>query len=71
MNIWRGIRRFFGNLSSFLRETRAELKKVIWPSWSQVRVFTLAVVFMMIGVGVVLWGTDGVLTFLMNLIVKK
>jgi len=71
MNIWRGIRRFFARLISFLKETRAELKKVIWPSWNQVRVYTFVVVLSMVGIGLVLWGTDGVLTLLLNLIVAK
>jgi hypothetical protein len=55
MNIWRWIKRFFGNSAKFLRETRAELKKVVWPTWSQVRVFTV----------------DGLLTLGLQLVMKK
>lgn len=71
MNIWRGIKRFFGNLANFLRETRAELKKVVWPTWAQVRVYTLVVVFSMVAIGAVLWGTDAILSFGMGAILGK
>jgi preprotein translocase subunit SecE len=71
MNIWRGIKRFFVNLGSFLRETRAELRKVIWPSWAQVRVYALVVVFAMIAIGTILWGTDGLLSFGLGKVLGK
>jgi len=71
MNVWRGIKRFFGNLANFLRETRAELRKVVWPSWAQVRVYTLAVVFAMVAIGIVLWGTDGLLSFGLGKVLGK
>jgi len=71
MNIWRWIKRFFGNSAKFLRETRAELKKVVWPTWSQVRVFTVVVVFAMVAIGAILWGTDGLLTLGLQLVMKK
>ena len=65
------IKRFFGSLVSFVRETRAELKKVIWPSWAQVRVYTLVVLFTMVSVGAVLWGTDAILSFGLGAILGK
>ena len=64
------VRRFFSKIGSFLRETRSELKKVLWPSRAELRVFTVAVLFAMIGVGVILWGTDGLLTLLMGFITR-
>ena len=57
------ISRFFGSLATFLRETRAELRKVVWPTWPQVRVLTAVVLFTMIGLGAILWGTDALVAF--------
>jgi len=71
MNIWRGIKRFFGNFASFLRDTRAELRKVVWPSRDQVRVYALVVVFAIVAIGAILWGTDGLLTFGLQAVMKK
>lgn len=71
MKILQWIKGFFGKIGSFLREVRSELKKVIWPSWHELKLYTKAVLFAMIGVGLVLWGTDALLTLLMGLIIKK
>ncbi len=71
MKIFQGLRRFFAKIGSFLRDTRSELRKVIWASAGELRVFTVAVLFAMFGVGVVLWGTDVLLTLLMSFITKK
>lgn len=65
------IKRFFGNLVNFLRDTRAELKKVIWPSWPQVRVYTLVVLFTMVSIGAILWGTDAILSFGLGAVLGK
>ncbi|MGI6633112.1 MAG: preprotein translocase subunit SecE [Bacillota bacterium] len=65
------VTRFFGSLANFLRETRAELRKVVWPSWGQVRVYTLIVLFVMIGLGAILWGTDAVVAFGLSAILKR
>ncbi|HHY12330.1 MAG TPA: preprotein translocase subunit SecE [Firmicutes bacterium] len=71
MKIFQGLRRFFSKIGRFLRDVRSELKKVIWPSWGELRVYTAAVLVAMVGVGVILWGTDGLLTLVMSFITKK
>jgi len=71
MSIWRWLKGFFKKFATFLRETRAELKKVVWPSWAQVRVYTLVVVFAMIAIGTVLWGTDALLSFGLGKVLAK
>jgi len=65
------IKRFFGNLVNFLRETRAELRKVVWPTWGQVRVLTLVVLVTMVSIGAILWGTDAILSFGMGAVMGK
>ncbi|HHY70053.1 MAG TPA: preprotein translocase subunit SecE [Bacillota bacterium] len=71
MKIFKAIGDFFGKIGTFFREVRAELSKVVWPSWDDVKRYTKAVLFSMVGVGLVLWGTDALLTLLMSLIIKK
>ncbi|HHW27122.1 MAG TPA: preprotein translocase subunit SecE [Firmicutes bacterium] len=64
------LQRWWRNLVSFLRETRAELKKVVWPSWGEVRTLTAIVVLTMVGIGTILWGTDGLLSLLVGLALR-
>jgi len=71
MKIFQGLRRFFGKTGRFFKDVRAELKKVMWPSSGELRVYTAAVLAAMIGVGIILWGTDGLLTLVMSFITSK
>ncbi len=45
-------------LRSFLSEVRAELKKVTWPSWQEVRSTTIVVIATTFFFGFYLWGLD-------------
>ena len=71
MKFFQWLRRFFAGIGKFMKDVRAELKKVIWPSWGELRVYTIAVLVAMVGIGVILWGTDGVLTLVMSFITKR
>jgi preprotein translocase SecE subunit len=42
----------------FLQEVRAEMKLVVWPSWSEVRSTTLVVIMTTILFALFLWGVD-------------
>ncbi|HHY76192.1 MAG TPA: preprotein translocase subunit SecE [Firmicutes bacterium] len=63
--------RFFGSIATFLRETRAELRKVVWPSWAQVRVLTAVVLFVLIGLGAILWSTDALVAFALSTVLGR
>jgi len=71
MKIWLGLKRFFRSMVSFAKETRAELRKVVWPSWAQVRVLTVIVLLTMISLGAVLWGTDITVAFALSKILQR
>jgi preprotein translocase subunit SecE len=45
-------------LRSFLSEVKAELKKVTWPGWQEVRSTTIVVVATTFFFGFYLWGLD-------------
>lgn len=65
------IRRWWLNFVGFMRDTRAELKKVVWPGWGEVRTLTTIVVLTMVGIGAILWGTDGLLSLLVGLALRQ
>ena len=47
-----------GKLSKWFRETRSELKKVVWPNFKQIRNNTAIVIAAVLIVGVVIAGFD-------------
>ncbi|MBQ6907871.1 MAG: preprotein translocase subunit SecE, partial [Clostridia bacterium] len=49
---------FFARIAKFFREIKAELKKVVWPTWSQVRNNTGVVIVSILVVGVCIWLLD-------------
>jgi preprotein translocase subunit SecE len=58
---------FVSEMLSFFRESSAELKKVTWPTFKQVRTFTLVVIVLTGLVGAYL----GVLDFLLTQLVSR
>ncbi|HPT35501.1 MAG TPA: preprotein translocase subunit SecE [Bacillota bacterium] len=71
MKIFQGLRQWFSRVLKFFSEVRGELKKVIWPSASELRVYTIAVIVVMLGIGVILWGTDALLTLVVRFLTKR
>ncbi len=54
----------------FLKETRDELKKVVWPTRDEVIRLTSVVIIVSVLVGVFLGGIDYILTNLLTLLIK-
>lgn len=50
----------------FFRDSRMELRKVIWPTREETMQTTLVVAVMVIVLALVLWGMDGVLVWLIG-----
>ncbi len=63
--------RKFGELKTFFSEVRAELKKVTWPSWNEVRGTTLVVIFTTIFFGFYLFGVDLAFSRALSFILKQ
>ena len=59
-------KRFFGAIARYFRELRSELKKVVWPSKSQMINNTLVVVACVVVVGVFIWVFDAVAGLVVN-----
>jgi preprotein translocase subunit SecE len=63
--------RKFGEAREFLTEVRSELKKVTWPSRSEVQSTTFVVVVTSIFFGFYLWGLDLVFSRILSLLLKR
>lgn len=57
-----------GNLLGFVRESRAELRKVVWPTRAETVQTSLAVVVMVILMGIFLWLLDMFLLWIVRLL---
>jgi preprotein translocase subunit SecE len=55
------------NLSEYLKETRAEMKHVTWPTRSQAIYYTIVVILISLGTAAYL----GLLDYVFSLIVQK
>ena len=62
---------FFNRISSYFKEVKSEMKKVVWPTFAKVRQNTLIVIIYVLLVGVVIWGLDALFTWVMSLIINR
>ena len=51
---------------NFARESRMELRKVVWPTYQETVQTTLFVAAMVLVLGLILWGVDGILMWLIG-----
>ena len=63
--------RKIGEGRAFLTEVRSELKKVTWPSRSEVQSTTLVVIATSIFFGFYLWALDLVFSRILSLVLKR
>jgi len=68
---WFAPGRWFEMTVTFLREVRIELKKVTWPSRKEALASTLVVLVLTFISALYLFGIDGVLRFIIKLMVGK
>ncbi|MGE4283749.1 MAG: preprotein translocase subunit SecE [Clostridia bacterium] len=61
----------FSRLVKFFKEVKAEMKKVTWPTLSQVRNNTLVVLVAIIVVGAVIWILDVVFGGALNILLNR
>ncbi len=58
----------FKRMASFFRETKSELKKVVWPSWKQVVNNTLVVIVVMLIFAVFVGAVDAIFKLVISLL---
>ena len=61
----------FGGIAKWFRETKSELKKVVWPSFSKIRQNTIIVLVYIVIVGCIIWALDIGFGWLMQLILQR
>ena len=61
---------FFKKLGKYFRDSKAEFKKIVWPSKKQVLNNTLVVLATVAIVAVVVWGLDTILSYLRDLLIN-
>lgn len=58
------------SIAKYFRELKSELKKVVWPTWSQVMKNALTVVLCVVIVGAFIWAFDVVAKFGVEALLK-
>lgn len=62
---------FFAKIGNFFKEVKAELKKVVWPTFAKIKQNTLIVIIYVLVIGVVIWGLDMLFGWGMQLFVNR
>ena len=58
---------FFTRMVNYFKEVKAEMKKVVWPTFVKIRQNTITVIVYVVIVGLVICGLDWLFTWLMSL----
>ncbi len=53
----------FGKIAKFFKETKSEMKKVVWPSRKQIVNNTLVVLATVLVIGIIIWVLDLIFQF--------
>lgn len=64
-----GVKNFFARIGRFFRETKSELKKVVWPSKKQTKNNTLVVIVVILVSALVLISLDFAFGGIMGLLI--
>ncbi|MDK2798839.1 MAG: preprotein translocase subunit SecE [Clostridiales bacterium] len=60
----------FSRVLKYFREVKSEMKKVVWPTWKQVRNNTMVVILAIIVVGIIIWNLDLVFREVLNYLIR-
>ncbi len=63
------IKKFFGSISDFLKEVKAELKKTSYPTQKETMGSTTVVLIFVVIVSIFLAGVDGILSKLIRAVI--
>ena len=54
-----------GRTTRYIEEVRAEVRKVTWPSWEELRKSTVVIIIFVIAVGLIIAALDSIFAFLL------
>ncbi len=63
-------KRFVKKIGKGFRDMKGEVKKVVWPTKSQIINNTIVVMVAMLVIGAFIWGLDAILSLLVDLLLK-
>ena len=61
----------FARIKNWFTDMKAELKRVVWPSFAKVRQNTLIVIIFVLVVGAVIWILDWLFSGAMSLLINR
>lgn len=61
----------FTRLVNYIKDVKAEMKKVVWPTFAKIKQNTITVIVYVLIVGVVICGLDWLFTWLMSLMFNR
>ena len=61
----------FARMVNYFKEVKAEMKKVVWPTFAKVRKNTITVIVYVLIVGIVICGLDWLFTWLMQMLISR
>lgn len=64
-------KKFTHTVSKFFRETRAEFKKIVWPTKKQTLNNTVVVLIAMVLSGLFVWALDTLFVQILNLLLQR
>lgn len=64
-------KRFANRVVKYFKDTKGEIKRIVWPAKDKVIRDTMIVIGMVVVAGVVVWGFDAILGVIVNLLLKK
>ena len=65
-----GVKRFFGRIGKFFRDTVSEMKKVVWPGKKQIINNTCIVLVVVVIAAIVIFLLDSVFGLVLDLLLK-
>lgn len=66
-----GVKRVFGNIAKYFRDTKSEMKKVVWPTKKQIINNTVVVLVVVVIAAIVIFLLDSLFGFGLNLLLKN
>lgn len=61
----------FARMVNYFKEVKAELKKVVWPTFSKIRKNTIIVIIYVVIIGLIIWALDAIFGLGMSFFINR
>ncbi|WP_343252289.1 preprotein translocase subunit SecE [Ligaoa zhengdingensis] len=62
---------FFQKIAKSFRDTKGEVKKIVWPTKSSIINNTIVVIVCCVIIGIFIWGLDALLSWLVQVLLRN